>query len=125
MTDFDTIKNILDRAYPNEELRPYESYVHEGKFILEFPQVDEWYSTCQHTDPTGLLIESTVCCICTLSGLSSDRYFRYKQGETECKCQNYVYQQKDAATVFGSEIRESPDISETYRTCCRGKDESE
>lgn len=53
MTDFDTIKNILDRAYPNEELRPYESYVHEGKFILEFPQVDEWYNTWLVFDENG------------------------------------------------------------------------
>ena len=55
MTDFDTIKNILDRTYPNEEKRPYTSFVHEEKFILEFPQSDEWYNTYFVFDENGKL----------------------------------------------------------------------
>lgn len=46
MSDFDTIKNILDRVYPQDTLRPYYDYVQNEKIILEFPQSDEWYNTC-------------------------------------------------------------------------------
>ena len=55
MTDFDTIKNILDKVYPQEESRPYCDYVLEGKIILEFQQDDEYYNTCFIFDENGKL----------------------------------------------------------------------
>ena len=55
MTDFDTIKNILDKVYPQEESRPYWNYVQEGKIILEFPQSDEYYNTCFIFNKNGKL----------------------------------------------------------------------
>ena len=55
MTDFDTIKNILDKVYPQEASRPYLDYVLEGKIILEFPQGDEYYNTCFIFDENGKL----------------------------------------------------------------------
>ena len=45
MSDFDTIKSILDRVYPQDTLRPYFDYVQNEKIILEFPQSDDWYNT--------------------------------------------------------------------------------
>lgn len=53
MNDFDTITNILDRVYPNEEDRPYYSWVLKGKLILEFPQSDGYYNTCLVFDEDG------------------------------------------------------------------------
>ena len=55
MSDFDTIKSILDKIYPNEELRPYIDYVQNDEFILEFGQEDEWYNTYFVFDQDGNL----------------------------------------------------------------------
>ena len=57
MTDFDTITNILDRIYPNEEERPYYSWISEGKLILEFPKSDGYYNTGFVFDKNGALLE--------------------------------------------------------------------
>ena len=56
MTDFDTIKNILDRAYPQDTPRPYYDYVLDETIILEFPQNDDCYNTCFIFDENGKLI---------------------------------------------------------------------
>jgi len=57
MSDFDTIKNILDKVYPQEESRPYYDYVKDNKEIrLVFPQNDEWYDTVFVFDENGKLL---------------------------------------------------------------------
>ena len=55
MSDFDIIKNILDKVYPNEASRPYYDYVRNEKIILEFPQSDEYYNTYFTFDKNGKL----------------------------------------------------------------------
>ena len=56
MTDFDTIKNILDKVYPQEASRPYMDYIVEEKIILEFPQSDDYYNTSFIFDENGKLV---------------------------------------------------------------------
>jgi len=57
MSDFDTIKNILDRVYPQEDSRPYYDYVQDNKIILVFPQSDEWYDAVFVFDANGKLVK--------------------------------------------------------------------
>lgn len=57
MSDYDTIKSILDKLYPNEDWRPYLDYVQNDEFILEFWQEDEWYNTYFVFDQDGNLKE--------------------------------------------------------------------
>lgn len=57
MSDFDTIKSILDKIYPNEDWRPYLDYVQNDEFILEFFQEDEWYNIYFVFDQDGNLKE--------------------------------------------------------------------
>ncbi len=56
MSDYDTIKKILEKAYPYPATRPYVEYVEEEKIILEFPQSDEWYNTYFIFDKDGALV---------------------------------------------------------------------
>ena len=56
MSDFDTIKNILDRVDPQDEVRPYYDYVQDNKIMLVFPQSDDWYDTVFVFDENGKLI---------------------------------------------------------------------
>ena len=55
MSDYDTIKSIIDKIYPNEDWRPYLDYVQNDEFILEFFQEDEWYNTYFVFDQDGNL----------------------------------------------------------------------
>lgn len=57
MSDYDTIKSILDKIYPNKDWRPYLDYVQNDEFILEFFQEDEWYNTYFFFDQDGNLKE--------------------------------------------------------------------
>lgn len=57
MSDYDTIKSIIDKIYPNEDWRPYLDYVQNDEFILEFFQEDEWYNTYFVFDQDGNLKE--------------------------------------------------------------------
>lgn len=57
MSDYDTIKGILGKVYPNADWRPYFDYVQNDEFILEFWQEDEWYNTYFVFDQDGNLKE--------------------------------------------------------------------
>ena len=60
-------------------------------------------------------------------GVGADRAFvghasqcslGHDHGITECNCQQNVYQQENAAAVFGCQIREAPDVAQTHRSAC-------
>lgn len=57
MSDYDTIKGILEKVYPSADWRPYLDYVQNDEFILEFWQEDEWYNTYFVFDQDGNLKE--------------------------------------------------------------------
>ena len=46
-----------------------------------------------------------------------------KKSKTECECKSKVNYEKESTTVFCGEIWETPDVSQTYGTTCRSKNE--
>ena len=56
MSDYDTIRKILEKAYPSPATRPYIEYVQGKNIILEFSQADEWYNTYFIFDSNGTLV---------------------------------------------------------------------
>ena len=51
-------------------------------------------------------------------GHTAQRGLGHDHRITKCNCQQNVYQQKNAAAVFGCQIREAPDIAQTHRSAC-------
>ena len=51
-------------------------------------------------------------------GHTAQRGLGYDHGIAKGDCQQNVYQQKNAAAVFGCQIREAPDVAQTHRSAC-------
>ena len=56
---------------------------------------------------------------------AADGCLRYDHGVAECQSKKNVDQQKNSAAVFCCQIRETPDISQSYRSTRSGKHEPE
>ena len=51
-------------------------------------------------------------------GHTAQRGLGHDHGIAKGDCQQNVYQQKNAAAVFGCQIREAPDVAQTHRSAC-------
>ena len=105
----------------------------KGHEIFDHPAADGaviWHDqegdqAGENADPTPVFIQLPVGGQRALPGLAADGDFAGQHGETEGERQNDINHQEQSPAVPGCQIREPPDIAQTYGAASCGHDESQ